>query len=49
LLQGQPVRVGIDLTNAASKSSDEVGRIMLFPTSSAVLLFSMPVASARSP
>lgn len=39
LLQVSLYGVGIDLTNAASKSSDEVGRIMLFPTSSAVLLF----------
>lgn len=39
LLQVSLYGIGIDLTNAASKSSDEVGRIMLFPTSSAVLLF----------
>lgn len=39
LLQVSLYGMGIDLTNAASKSSDEVGRIMLFPTSSAVLLF----------
>ncbi len=39
LLQVSLYGVGIDLTNAASKSSDEVGRIMLFPTSSVVLLF----------
>ncbi|WP_053128202.1 O-antigen ligase family protein [Pseudomonas sp. MIACH] len=39
LLQVSLYGAGIDLTNAASKSSDEVGRIMLFPTSSAVLLF----------